>query len=78
MSEFLIAALPLLVLVASLLFGLYPGCETMVRLAERIGAESEHAEATSHRQPAPPPAHAASGGLLIAFGHAQRPPPLTA
>ncbi len=78
MIEFAVAALPLLLLVGSLLFGLYPGCEAMVRLADRIGAAPKHAEATSQRQPASPSAHAARGGLLIAFGHAQRPPPLAA
>jgi len=78
MIEFAIASVPLLLLIASLLFGLYPGCEAMVKLAERIGTEPEHAEATSQRQPAAPPVHAIGGGLLIGFGHAQRPPPLAA
>ena len=75
MIEFAVAAIPLLLLVVSLLFGLYPGCEAMVRLAERIGIQPRRAEATSQSRPLAPPAHAASGGLLIAFGHAQRPPP---
>jgi hypothetical protein len=78
MTEFAIAAVPLLLLVVSLLFGLYPGCEAMVRLAERIGARPRPAKATRQRQPAAAPTKVASGGLLIAFGHAQRPPPLTA
>jgi hypothetical protein len=78
MIEFAVAAIPLLVLVVSLLFGLYPGCEAMVRLGERIAARPKHVEATSQRRPSSPAAQAIRGGLLIAFGHAQRPPPLAA
>jgi len=36
MGEFLIAAMPLLLLLAALVFGRYPGCEAAVRLAERF------------------------------------------
>jgi hypothetical protein len=77
MIEVLVAAVPLLLLLGSLLAGYYPGCETIVRLAERIGSRrSRSAAAVSQRQPSRPASHAACGGLLIAFGHAQRPPPL--
>jgi len=79
MIEIVIAAVPLLLLLGSLLLGFYPGCETIVRLAERIGARrSQLTAAVSQRRPAPPRSHAVCGGLLIAFGHAQRPPPLAA
>jgi hypothetical protein len=78
MIELVIAAVPLLLLLGSLLLGFYPGCETIVRLAERIasGARAKVIRATRSRRPRPPASHAAAGGLLIAFGHAQRPPPL--
>jgi hypothetical protein len=77
MIEIFIAAIPLLLLLGSLLAGYYPGCETIVRLAERIGArQTKRAVAASQRRPSPPRSYAACGGLLIAFGHAQRPPPL--
>ena len=78
MIEFAIAAVPLLLLLGSLLLGLYPGYEAMVRLAEKIAARPKRSDAVSQKRPAAPSAHAASGGLLIAFGHAQRPPPLAA
>lgn len=77
MIEIVIAAVPLLLLLASLLVGYYPGCEAIVRLAERIESRrAKRAPASSQHRPAPPRSHAAAGGLLIAFGHAQRPPPL--
>jgi hypothetical protein len=76
MLEVVLAAVPLLLLVGSLLFGFYPGCETIVRLAERIGARPKRAVAVSQRPPVPLRSGAARGGLLIAFGLAQRPPPL--
>jgi len=79
MIEILIAAIPLLLLLGSLLLGFYPGFGAIVRLAERIEARrSRPAVASNQSRPAPPRSHAASGGLLIAFGHAQRPPPLAA
>ncbi len=81
MTEVLIAAVPLLLLLGSLLLGFYPGCETALRLAERIASRAVRRPtrtARPHRQrrPHPPASHAAHGGLLIAFGLAQRPPPL--
>jgi hypothetical protein len=77
MFEIALALLPLMLLVGSLLLGHYPGCEAIVRLAERIAARPARA-AKADPRPAPPRSHAASGGLLIAFGVATRPPPLAA
>ena len=78
MTEVLIAALPLLLLLGALLLGHYPGCDAIVRLSERISAPRvRRSSATGRaRRPRPPRSFAASGGLLIAFGLAQRPPPL--
>jgi len=77
MIEILVAAVPLLLLLGSLLAGHYPGYETIVRLAERIGSRhSRPGTAVSQRRPSRPASHAACGGLLIALGRAQRPPPL--
>jgi hypothetical protein len=77
MTEVLIAALPLLLLLAALLLGHYPGCDAIVRLSERIAAPRRRTSSSARcRRPLPPRSFAASGGLLIAFGLAQRPPPL--
>ena len=76
MLEYLLAGLPLLLLVVSLLLGHYPGYEAIVRLAERIATQPRLRGAKRHAHPRAPRSHAASGGLLIAFGIAQRPPPL--
>ncbi|MGN6586137.1 MAG: hypothetical protein ACTHKT_01530 [Solirubrobacterales bacterium] len=76
---FLLPALPLLALLLTLLFGHYPGCEAIVRLSERIAGDRRTRDAS--RRPAlpkPPRSFAPAGGLLIALGHAQRPPPLPA
>ncbi|HEX6781480.1 MAG TPA: hypothetical protein VF125_05550 [Solirubrobacterales bacterium] len=76
---FLLPALPLLALLLTLLLGHYPGCEAIVRLSERIAGRRRTRDAV--RRPAlpkPPRASAPAGGLLIAFGLAQRPPPLAA
>jgi hypothetical protein len=76
---FLLPALPLVGLLLALLLGHYPGCEALVRLAERIAAGRRTRDAT--RRPAlpkPPRGFAPGGGLLIALGLAQRPPPLPA
>jgi hypothetical protein len=78
MTEILIATLPLLALLASLLLGHYPGCEAVLRLSERISARRcGRIAAPRTRRPQPPRSFAPAGGLLIAFGLAQRPPPLT-
>ncbi len=76
---FLLPALPLLGLLLMLLFGHYPGCEAIVRLSERIAGARRTRDAD--RRPAlpqPPRAFAPHGGLLIALGLAQRPPPVAA
>jgi hypothetical protein len=77
---FLLPALPLLALLLTLLLGRYPGCEAIVRLSERIASSARAAHAAVRRSalPKPPRSFAPAGGLLIAFGHAQRPPPLPA
>jgi hypothetical protein len=76
---FLLPALPLLALLVTLLLGHYPGCEAIVRFSERIAARRRTRDA-DRRPPLPKPlrASAPAGGLLIAFGLAQRPPPLAA
>jgi hypothetical protein len=76
MSEITLALIPLFLLVGSLLLGLYPGLGTIVRLSERIFSEPRSRAAKNQRRPGPPRSRAVSGGLLIAFGFAQRPPPL--
>lgn len=76
MIEFILPALPLLVLLISLLFGRYPGLETAMRLAERIGSGARGiAAALNSSRPRPPAAHAAHGGQLLAFSIAGRAPP---
>jgi hypothetical protein len=80
MIEFLIAAVPLLALLVSLLLGRYLGHEAAMRLSERIASRGRARAtiASNSARPRPPASHAAQGGLLIAFGLAQRPPPLAA
>jgi hypothetical protein len=77
---FLLPALPLLGLLLTLLLGHYPGCEAIVRLSERIAARPRRTRDAERRPalPKPPRAFAPAGGLLIALGLAQRPPPLSA
>jgi len=77
MLEFLLPALPLLLLVGSLVLGRYPGLEAAMRLADRIaaGVGSRVATAVSSTRPELPAAHAAQGGLLLAFSIAGRAPP---
>ncbi len=76
MTEILLALLPLLALLASLLLGHYPGYRTIVRLAEKVSASLRSGGAKNQARPQAPRSHAVAGGLLIAFGLAQRPPPL--
>lgn len=75
---FLLPALPLLGLLLTLLLGHYPGCEAIVRLAERIALGARPNRERRPELPKPPRAFAPHGGLLIALGLAQRPPPLPA
>jgi hypothetical protein len=76
---FLLPALPLLGLLLTLLLGRYPGCAAIVRLSERI-AGPRPARGANRRLvlPKPPRSFAPAGGLLIALGLAQRPPPVAA
>ncbi|MBK5220344.1 MAG: hypothetical protein JJE35_11245 [Thermoleophilia bacterium] len=75
-AAFLLPVVPLLALLAFLLFGRYPGCEAIVRLSERIAARRDHGRAAlAPRQPGWPPTRAASGGLLLAFALSGRAPP---
>ncbi|HEV2790221.1 MAG TPA: hypothetical protein VGV69_02855 [Solirubrobacterales bacterium] len=78
-ADFLLPAAPLLCLLAALLFGRYPGCEAIVRISERIAGLSRAGQrAARGALPKPPRSFAPGGGLLIALGLAQRPPPLAA
>jgi hypothetical protein len=77
MVEFILPALPLLVLVLSLLLGRYPGLDTALRLADRIASRTRErvAAAVSSRRPRTAAARAAHGGQLLAFSIAGRAPP---
>jgi hypothetical protein len=79
-GAFLLPVVPLLGLLAFLLLGRYPGCEAIVRIAERIAGDEHRAARRPRRQrlPLPPRSFAPGGGLLIALGLAQRPPPALA
>jgi hypothetical protein len=80
LGAFLLPAVPLLALLVCLLFGRYPGCETIVRLSERIASlsRSGRGAVTRLQPPLRPRSFAPGGGLLMALGLAQRPPPLFA
>lgn len=78
MTEVLLALVPLLLLLGCLLLGHYPGCDTLVRLSARRSGRPEARSAWRPRRPEAPRAPVPSGGLLIAFGIARRPPPLSA
>ena len=78
MTGALLALVPLLLLLGCLLLGHYPGCDTIVRLSARHSGRSRARAAWKPRRPEAPRARVPSGGLLIAFGIARRPPPLTA
>jgi hypothetical protein len=80
LGAFLLPAVPLLLLLVALLLGRYPGCEAIVRLSERLAARarSEASGGAPSRRPKAPRSFAPGGGLLIALGRAQRPPPLPA
>jgi hypothetical protein len=76
MFEIALALIPLFLLLGSLLFGHYPGFKAIVRVSERIWARPRARTAKRQSCPRAPRSHAVSGGLLLAFGFAQRPPPL--
>lgn len=80
LATFLLPALPLLGLLLALLLGRYPGCEAIVRLSEWIAAARRRTRDADRRPALPKPsrAFAPAGGLLIALGLAQRPPPFAA
>ncbi|MDX6595726.1 MAG: hypothetical protein QOI72_1108 [Solirubrobacterales bacterium] len=77
LGAFLLPAVPLLALLVCLLFGRYPGCEAIVRLAERISAGSRagDAGADSRKAPLRPASFAPGGGLLLALSLSGRAPP---
>jgi hypothetical protein len=76
MGEFLIAAMPLLLLLGALVLGRYPGCDTAMRLAERIASRGRPAtRASDWLCPRPPARTFARGGLLFAWGLSGRAPP---
>jgi hypothetical protein len=79
-AAFLLPALPLLALLAALLLGRYPGCEAIVRLAERIAARRRAHIAGSPRSASSrrAPSFAAAGGLLLALSLSGRAPPAPA
>jgi len=76
MLEIAIALVPLFLLLASLLFGHYPGFATIVRISERLAPRLQFRATKPQHRPRPPRAQVIRGGLLLAFGFAQRPPPL--
>lgn len=76
MLEIAIALVPLFLLIASLLFGHYPGFATIVRISERLASRPRARLVKRQARPRAPRAQAIRGGLLLAFGFAQRPPPL--
>jgi hypothetical protein len=73
---FVLPAVPLLALLLALLFGHYPGCEAIVRLAERI-ADRRRADVGASERPriSRSPSFARSGGLLLAVSLSGRAPP---
>lgn len=77
---FLLPALPLLGLLLTLLLGHYPGCEAIVRLAERIEGTGRSDLGHSNRRAARrrPRSFAPAGGLLLAFSLSGRAPPVRA
>jgi hypothetical protein len=77
LGAFLLPAVPLLALLACLLLGRYPGCETIVRLSERIALRSRRGRppgAPSRFRPRPR-SFAAGGGLLLGLSLSGRAPP---
>jgi hypothetical protein len=80
LGAFLLPLAPLIALLVFLLLGRYPGCEAIVRLSERFDRERSPrpGRPAPASLPKPPRSSAPAGGLLIALGLAQRPPPLPA
>jgi len=79
LGAFLLPALPLLALLVMLLLGRYPGHEAIVRFSEWVAGRVKSRHGVALRAlPKPPRSFAPGGGLLIALGLAQRPPPFAA
>lgn len=80
LGAFFLPVVPLLVLLASLLLGRYPGHEAIVRLSERLASRSRPRRATAPRPraPRPPRSFAPAGGLLLALALSGRAPPRAA
>jgi hypothetical protein len=75
-ATFLLPLVPLLVLLAFLLFGRYPGCEAIVRLSERLaGRRPRRSGGSARRRPQRPRSFAPGGGLLLALSLSGRAPP---
>ncbi len=75
MPEIAIALTPLLLLLACLVMDHYPGLETIVRLAEQMASWRQPRAASRQMRPKAPRFAPVTGGLLVAFGGASRPPP---
>jgi hypothetical protein len=77
LGAFLLPAVPLLALVACLLFGRYPGHGAIVRLSERLALRGRSRRAGSNRRRVPlrPASFAPQGGLLLALSLSGRAPP---
>lgn len=76
LGAFLLPVVPLLALLAFLVFGRYPGCEAVVRLSERIAAADGVTRAAPRlRLPLAPRSFAPGGGLLLAHSLSGRAPP---
>jgi hypothetical protein len=77
MVEILLALVPLLVLLASLLLGHYPGYEAAMRLGARIASWRRSARLATGQllRSRSLDTYTARGGLLLAFGLSGRAPP---
>jgi len=76
LGAFLLPAVPLLALLVCLLCGRYPGCETIVRLSERLARSLPRARADDRPRRSPRPrSFAPAGGLLLACALSGRAPP---
>jgi hypothetical protein len=77
MVEIAVAAIPLLLLLAALFLGVYPGLEVAVRLSERIASATLRRGSTErrHAEPRRVPRRNANGGLLLALSLSGRAPP---
>lgn len=76
MFEIALALVPLFVLIVSLVLGHYPGFATIVRISERLASRLRPRAAKRQLRPRAPRVQVIRGGLLLALGFAQRPPPL--